>query len=89
MLNSLEMKIAQSIQISFRHFLTPQTMYVTFPLKNIAVKNISGLVCLASGLIAIQGTPQMATYKEAISLSSPLGERTLSNIQSILLLRQL
>ena len=50
MLISLIMQIAQSIQISIRHFLTPQTMYITFPLKNLAVKNISGLVCLASGL---------------------------------------
>ena len=50
MLISLIMQIAQSMQISIRHFLTPQTIYVTFPLKNLAVKNISGLVCLASGL---------------------------------------
>ena len=51
MLISLIMQIAQSMQISIRHFLTPQTIYVTFPLKNLAVKNISGLVCLASGLL--------------------------------------
>ena len=50
MLISLIMQIAQSMQISIRHFLTPQTIFVTFPLKNLAVKNISGLVCLASGL---------------------------------------
>ena len=50
MLISLIMQIAQSMQISIRHFLTPQTMHITFPLKNLAVKNISGLVCLASGL---------------------------------------
>ena len=51
MLISLIMQIAQNMQIIVRHFLTPQTMYITFPLKNIAVKNISGLVCLASGLL--------------------------------------
>ena len=50
MLISLIMQIAQSMQISIRHCLTPQTMYITFPLKNLAVKNIFGLVCLASGL---------------------------------------
>ena len=54
MLISLIMQIAQSMQISIRHFLTPQTIYVTFPLKNLAVKNISGLVCLASGLLKIK-----------------------------------
>ena len=43
MLISLIMQIAQSMQISIRHFLTPQTMHITFPLKNLAVKNISGL----------------------------------------------
>ncbi len=48
------MQIAQSIQISIRHCLTPQTRYVTFPLKNLAVKNISGLVCLASGLVPFE-----------------------------------
>ena len=53
MLISLIMQIAQSMQISIRHFLTPQTMYITFPLKNLAVKNIFGLVCLASGLILL------------------------------------
>ena len=52
MLISLIMQIAQSMQISIRHFLTPQTMYITFPLKNLAVKNIFGLVCLASGLVS-------------------------------------
>ena len=50
MLISLIMQIAKSMQISIRHCLTPQTMYTTFPLKNLAVKNIFGLVCLASGL---------------------------------------
>ena len=43
MLISLIMQIAQSMQISIRHFLNPQTMHITFPLKNLAVKNISGL----------------------------------------------
>ena len=43
MLISLIMQIAQSMQISIRHFLIPQTMHITFPLKNLAVKNISGL----------------------------------------------
>ena len=43
MLISLIMQIAQSMQISIRHFLTPQTMHITFPLKNLAVKHISGL----------------------------------------------
>ena len=43
MLISLIMQIAQSTQISIRHFLNPQTMHITFPLKNLAVKNISGL----------------------------------------------
>ncbi len=37
------MQIAQSMQISIRHFMNPQTMHITFPLKNLAVKNISGL----------------------------------------------
>ena len=51
MLISLIIQIAQSMQISTRHFLVPQTTYIPFPLKkNLAVKNISGLVCLASGL---------------------------------------
>ena len=50
MLFSPIMQIAQSMRISIRHFLTPQIMYITFPLKNHAVQNISGLVCLASGL---------------------------------------
>ena len=44
---SLIMQIAQSMPISIRHFMTPQTMYTTFPSENLAVKNISGLVCLA------------------------------------------
>ena len=43
MLISLIMQIAQIMQNSIRHFLTPQTMHITFPLKNLAVKNISGL----------------------------------------------
>ena len=43
MLISLIMQIAQSMQISIRYFLNPQTMHITFPLKNLAVKNISGL----------------------------------------------
>ena len=37
------MQFSQSMQISIRYFLTPQTMHITFPLKNLAVKNISGL----------------------------------------------
>ena len=49
MLISLIMQIAQSMQISIWHFLTPQTMHITFPLKNLAVKNISGLThCMYS-----------------------------------------
>ena len=51
MLISLIMQIAQSMQISIRHFLTPQTMYIIFPLKHLAIKNIPGLVYLASGLV--------------------------------------
>ena len=43
MLISLIMQIAQSMQISIRHFLNPQIMHITFPIKNLAVKNISGL----------------------------------------------
>ena len=54
MLISLIIQIAQNMQISIRHFLTPQTMYITFPLINLAVKDISGLVCLASGLFLKQ-----------------------------------
>ena len=50
--SSLIMQIAQSMQISIRHFLTPHATYITFPLKNLAVKNIFGLVCLASGLLS-------------------------------------
>ena len=48
MLISLIMQIAQSMQISIRHFLTPQTMYITFSLKKTCSKTISGLVCLVS-----------------------------------------
>ena len=43
MLISLIMQIAQSMQISIRHFRNPQTMHITFQLKKLAVKNISGL----------------------------------------------
>ena len=37
------MQNAQSMQISIRHFPTPQTMSTTFTLKNLAVNIISGL----------------------------------------------
>ena len=56
MLISLITKFAQSMQISVRHSPTPQTMYITFPLKTTrAVNNISGLthclyIAVASGL---------------------------------------
>ena len=65
MLIILIMQIAQSMQISIRHFLTPQTMHITFPLKNLAVKNISGLThcryssgkwTMCSGILPPQGS---------------------------------
>ena len=43
------MQNAQSMQICIRHFPTPQTMSITFPLKNLAVNIISGLThCMYS-----------------------------------------
>ena len=37
------MQNAQSMQISIRHFPTPQTVSITLPLKHLAVNIISGL----------------------------------------------
>ena len=50
------MQIVQNMQISIQHFLTPQTVYTyNISMKNLAVKNISGLthyayIAVASGL---------------------------------------